>query len=152
MLVPKKFINQEKFGFAGSILRFRLDKFLAGVPCHYRQKILFPEANMAEIKTGWRYRSPPRSRKYFLPWRTHRNYNDCGNFRDDFRMIIYIHHERSAVCGGLSNQVQRLFKIHFIRCSPLQTFARAVVQCPHRFLNIFIRILRNILMFRAIFP
>ena len=54
--------------------------------------------------------------------------------------------------GKLSNQVQRLFKIHFIRCSPLQTFARAVVQCPHRFLNIFIRILRNVLMFRAIFP
>ena len=55
-------------------------------------------------------------------------------------------------CGELSNQVQRLFKIHFIRCSPLQTFTRAVVQCPHRFLNIFIRILRNVLMFRAIFP
>ena len=51
--------------------------------------------------------------------------------------------------GELSNQMQRLF---IIRCPPLQTFAWAVVQCSHRFLNIFIRILRNVLMFRAIFP
>ena len=53
--------------------------------------------------------------------------------------------------GELSNQVQHFFKIHFIRCPPLQTFARAVVQRQHSFFDVLIRILRNILMFRKIF-
>ena len=58
----------------------------------------------------------------------------------------------SVVYGELSNQVQRLFKMHFIRCPPLQTLAWAVVQFPHAFLNVFIRILGNILMLREKFP
>ena len=51
----------------------------------------------------------------------------------------------------LSNQVQRLVKMYFIRCPPLQTFARAVIQCQHRLFKVIIRILRNILMLRKIF-
>ena len=54
---------------------------------------------------------------------------------------------RYRVCGELSNQVQHLFKIHFIRNSPLQTFARAVVQYQHRLFDVLIRILGNILRF-----
>ena len=42
-------------------------------------------------------------------------------------MDLYIHIERSGVCGELSNQVQRLVKMYFIRRPPLQTFARAVI-------------------------
>ena len=57
----------------------------------------------------------------------------------------------SVVYGELSNQVQRLVKMYFIRCPPLQTFAWAVVQFPHAFLNVFIRILGNILMLREKF-
>ena len=41
--------------------------------------------------------------------------------------------------------------MYFIRCPPLQTFARAVIQCQHRLFNVIIRILRNILMLRKIF-
>ena len=40
---------------------------------------------------------------------------------------LYIQGSGVGVCGELSNQVQGLFKIHLIRCPPLQTFARAVL-------------------------
>ena len=38
-----------------------------------------------------------------------------------------------------------------LRCPPLQTFARAVIQRQHSFPDVLIRILGNILMFRKIF-
>ena len=40
---------------------------------------------------------------------------------------LYIQGSGVGVCGEFSNQVQGLFKIHLIRCPPLQTFARAVL-------------------------